>query len=502
MQSLGRVLAHDEGAYDDRFYEPAGTKVDGVRVTPDLAMNLDAVYACTSVIAEDIAKVPFGVYEDLGDKGKQPARGHPIHTLLHDQPNEYQSSLEWREMMTAFALLRGKGISEIRPGRRGPVDQLVPLNPDLVREETSRTGVRRYIYRDALKGGQERTLLPDEVFVVRGRFGKSIIEFAREQVSLDLSMERQARFLFSRGARFQGALTHPRTLSPQARTNLRKALDEYAVNGPSAGRPLLLEEGMTWESVSLTNRDAEFLASRKYSIAQWARRFRVPLHKLQDLDRATNNNIEKQSIEYVTDTLLAWAERWEQSALRDLIVAKERYFAKLNLDALMRGDTLSRYQAYALAVNWGWLTRNEVREMEDRNPIEGLSDPLTPLNMAQGDDPDPGRAQATSGFLRLLAADASSRVVRREIAAMGKLAAKAGTDPAAWVSGVEAFYAEHPPHVAAALHLPEHEARRYAQAQRTRLLAAGPTAMDDWLTERAAELTDLALSQHQGAIAA
>ena len=498
MRALGNVLAMSNPA-DDHWYQPRST-TEGVTVDDTSVMSLSPFYAGVTAISEDMAKVPFGVYEDLGEKGRRSARNHPVHDLIHTQPNEHQTSLEWREMVTAFALLRGKGISEIRSGPRGAVDQIVPLHPDLIREDTASTGDRRYWYRDPLKGGRERQLLTDDLHILRGRFNRSVVDFARQQVVSDLSMERAALFMFTRGSRHQGVLQHPKLLSPTARKNLRQALNEYEVGGAKAGRPMLLEEGMTWQSVSLTSKDAEFLATRKFSIQQWARFFRIPASKLQDGTAAADNKMEQVAIDYVTDSLLGWAVRWEQSCNRDLIVANGRYFTKLTLDALMRGDTVSRFQAYALAVQWGWLSRNEVRAKEDMNPIDGLDDILTPLNMGRGSQGSSGPtaiSPATGGYLRLLAADAADRVIRRESAAIAKLTERTGTDRAAWVAGLDAYYAEHASTVARDLHVPDHVARRYAHEQLARLLTEGPAAMSDWMTDRVPALAAIAIEQHQ-----
>lgn len=505
MRSLGNVLAMSgAGAADDFWYQPRGT-VENVTINDAVVMSLPTFYACTTAICEDVAKVPFGVYEDLGDRGRAPARSHPVHELIHTQPNELQTSLEWREMVTAFAILRGKGISEIRPGRRGAVDQIVPLHPDLIREDTADTGERRYWYRDPKLRGQERPLLTEDLHIIRGRFGRSVVDFARSQVVMDTAMERTALFMFTRGPRHQGVLQHPKLLSETARKNLRKALNEYEITGSKAGKPMLLEEGMTWQSVSLSPKDQEFLLSRQFSLGQWERFFRIPAHKIQDLTRSTNNNIQQQSIDYVTDAILGWAVRWEQASNRDLIVDRARYFTKLTLDALMRGDTRSRYEAYALAVQWGWMTRNEVRELEDMNPLDGLEEPLTPLNMGRGSQGTTGpTSQATSGYLRLLAADAAQRVVRREQAAVAKLAERTGGDRAAWLSGLDGIYTDHAATVARDLHVPDHVARQYAREQLATLITAKDPleAMSGWLIDRVPQLAGIAIEQHRTEIAA
>ncbi len=499
MGVLGPVLraqtSSGRAPWDDYRYERRGASAAGVTVTPESALTYSTVYACTVVVSEDIAKVPLNMYEDLGERGHRPASNHPLQEKLHDSPNRYQSAIEWREMVTAFALLRGLAVSEIRPGRRPLIDdEYVPLHPDLVREKFTSAG-RRYGYRDPARGFEERLLADDQVFVLRGRFGRGVLDFAADSIGLALAQERHTSQLFARGANFQGAILRDKPWNDVERSNFRKALDEYTVAGQFSGRPLLLEDGMTWQTISLTSQQAELIDARRFSNIQACQWFRVPPHKVFELERSTNNNIERQSIDYVTDSLLAWAERWEQAIWRDLIVAKGRFFAEHLLDGLLRGDIETRSKAYALAIQWGWMTRNEVRAKENLNPIPGGDRAERPLNM------EPitasGNVAALRGRLRLHASSAAGRVLRREIAELAKLAERTGGDGPAWRDGVEAYYARHGETVAAALHIADDAAASYAARQRDELLAHGPGAMETWLTERLATLTDLAMDQEE-----
>ncbi len=503
---LSRIFAADAptpSPFADYWYEPRGIRTgSGVEITPESAMTLAAVYACVRVISETIASVPLHVYQRVGDDSKRPATNHPLEDLLHDQPNRWQTAIEFRQMMTAFALLRKFGIAEMIPGPRGPVDQLKPLHPDLVREEIiASTGVHRYLYRDPLQDGVERVLLDDEVFVLRGEFGRSVLDYARETFGLGLSMERYAAKLFGRGSRHTGVLSHPKTLSDPARANLRSAIDEYQVGGAREGRPMILEEGMTWQSVTITNKDAEFLSSRKFNNADVARFFGVPLHKIAELDRSTNNNIEQQAIEFVTDTMMPWAERWEQAIRRDLILAPQTYFAEHNLDGLMRGNLQARYEAYAIGRQWGWLSTNDIRRRENMNPIAGGDDDyLTPLNMTTGGlggptaiEFAPRPSAEAMHMLHVLVHDAAARVVRKEQAAIGKLGERTGATGEAWHEGVAAFYREHAEFVASVLRLDLAAAGRYAAAQCGRVLADGPAILVDDDGEIVSDLTSLAL---------
>ena len=310
MGVFASAMSADAGlsrALDDRYYHPSGDARTPL-VDIDGAMAVPAVYACVALIGEDIGKSPMGMFEDLGERGHRAAPQHPLHDLIHDQPNERQGALEFKEMLTAFALLRGMGIATIHDGRRGPVDSLEPLHPDLVRQDRTSSGAVRLMYRDPRRGFDERVLLPDEVFIVRGRLGRSVIDFGRATILQALRRQQFDTFLFERGAKHQGVIQSPKLLADPVRAALRKALDEYAIDGPRAGRPLLLEDGMEWNQVSITPKNLELLGLAKFTDEQIAGRlFRVPPHKIGALERSTNNNIEQQSVDYVTDTLLGWA---------------------------------------------------------------------------------------------------------------------------------------------------------------------------------------------------
>lgn len=500
MGFLAPALSAQTGGrapWDDYWYEPRSlSSTSSATVTPESALTYPTVYACTVVVSEDIAKVPLNVFEDLGVGGHRPASTHPLQAKLHDQPNRYQSALEWREMATAFALLRGRAVNEIRKGDRPFLDdEYVPLHPDLVTERVTRNGRRVYDYRDPMRGFAIRTLTDDEVFVLRGRFGRGVLDFAANSIGLALDQERHAGNLFARGANFQGAILRDKPWNDVERGNFRAALDEYTVAGQFSGRPLLLEDGMTWQAISLTAQQAELVDSRRFSNIQACQWFRVPPHKVFELERSTNNNIERQAIDYVTDSLLAWAERWEQAIWRDLVIAKGRYFAEHNLDGLLRGDLAARSAAYALAIQWGWMTRNEVRAKENMNPIKGGDLVERPLNMEQlamG-----GNVVALRGRLRLHASSAAGRVLRREMAEIAKFAERTSGEGPAWREAVEGFYARHGETVSAALHIADDQAVRYAQGQRDELLARGPAATETWLVDRISVLTDLAMNQEE-----
>jgi len=504
-----RVIPFTLTSYDDAFRDrlPAGGLPN---VTVSRAMGLPAAYACTVAISEDIAKIPLQIFELDGDE-RRLARQHPIYDLLHDQFNDEMSAIEGREWMVAVALNRGEAIAEIKAGRRGRVDQLVPLHPDRIRWEDVPRGGRRVTYQDPATG-KSRTLMRDELFVLRGRFGVGVVTVMRQAFASMLSMQQYQAEMYGRGVRSPGSLTHPGKLADPARHRLRKALDEYMGGGERAGRPLLLEEGMEWKTIALSMEDAQYLETLQDGYGQVCMAYRVPQHKIQMLMRATNNNIEQQSVDWVTDGLVGWAVRMEQAVRRDLITSP-RFMAHHNLDALARGDLKTRYEAYAIAITVGWITRAEVRQKEDMNPLDEewrLDEPLVPLNMGgSGNVPGTGVAldiggtrygavvprpssQAVSSYLKTLVRDGAGRVVRAETAELRKLAKKGG-----WEQAVGEFYGAHAETVARVLRIPAETAQAYCAERQALLAAGGPASLDDDMDHMQAvtALTRVALRQ-------
>lgn len=523
---LTRILAADP--FDDRYYPGVGmVSSTGINVTTEVALRVSAVWRCITLLSQTMASLPLPVYRHTADDGKERAREHPLWDVLNREPNEWQTAYEFREMMMGHLLLRGNFYALIVPGARGAVDQLVPQHPDRVKIELDgNLPVYKIRRRDST---EIKTFLADEVFHVRGfgtdgYRGLSVIELARDTISLGIAYDEYAGGLFKHGAQPPGVLTHPKGLSTTARRNLRRSIRENYGSRANYGRWLILEEGMKWEKIGMTNADAEYLASRKFSVTEIARWFGVPPHKVADLERSTNNNIEHQGIEWVVDGVLNWARRIESAMLRDLVIAPQLYFVEHLLDGLLRGDIKTRYEAYAKAIQWGWMSPNDVRRLENMNPIPGGDVYLRPLNMQPfggrdgeaagvsfahvGTDgkviplPLPSsNGHALNGQLQRLATDAATRVVRKEVAAMRKLIEKSGTDADAWQAGVEAFYVDHARFVADTMRIPESDARQWARDQRDEILGDGPMVLERWETDRAPELAKLSVFQEVTAAA-
>lgn len=394
----------------------------GVRVTEETALQSVAVYACVRIIAEAVASLPLITYRRLEPRGKERATGHWLYPLLHDAPNPELTAPEFRELLTAHLQLWGNAYAEVIRDGGGRVLALWPLPP--WRTAPERVGPRRAIvYRvQADGGGPDRVLTAGEVFHLRGLGtdglrGLSVVGLAREAIGLSqATLEYGARF-FGNGARPGGVLEHPGKLSDQAYARLRDSWEDRHRGAANAARIAVLEEGLKYQQVGLPPEDAQFLQTRNYQRNEIATLFRVPPHMVGDMERSTHSNIEQQSQEFVSYSLTPWLVRWESRIAKDLLPATDRgqLFAEHLLTALLRGDTLARYQAYAIGRQWGYLSANDVRELENMNPAAGGDAYLVPLNMVPADQVGlAGAGEANPGAPAVTAVDGGGTRARAE----------------------------------------------------------------------------------------
>lgn len=358
----------------------------GVTVTPEAALTHAAVLAAVRLLAETVASLPIILYRRLPDGGKVRATDHPLYHLLHLKPNPRMAAFSLKEAMQASLALYGNGYALIDWGPDGRPAALWPLLPTMVTpEQDAETGNLQY--RVQTRKGS-KVLPADQVlhipgFSFDGLVGKSPITLAREAIGLALAQDEHGAAFFARGARMSGILTYPGALSPEARERLRKGWEAMANGRDNAWRTAVLEDGMKFEALTIPNKDAEWLAARKFSVNEIARIFRVPPHLIGDLERATFSNIETQSLEFLTYSLRPWLTRWEESLTVQLLTPAEQetYFVEFLTADLLRGDTKSRYEAYRMAREAGWLSVNEIRQAENLPPVEGGDTYLQPLNM-------------------------------------------------------------------------------------------------------------------------
>jgi HK97 family phage portal protein len=268
----------------------------------------------------------------------------------------------------------------------GRVGELRPLFTEYMNVDRGSDGRLVYDYQEP---GASRVFSSDEIWRVAGLgsngvTGLSPIALARESIGLSIATEMHGAKMFSNGAQIPGVLEYPKTLSDEAYERLRKDFNNRHGGVGNAGKTLILEGGGKYQTIGMTSEDSQFIESRKFQISEIARWYRVPMHMLNELDRATFSNIEHQSIEFVVHTIRPWLVRIEQSITRDLLTAQERgrYFVEHSVEGLLRGDTKTRYEAYGKAIQDGWMSRNEVRKIENRDPVDGLDEFLVPMNMS------------------------------------------------------------------------------------------------------------------------
>lgn len=360
----------------------------GVAISEQTALTIAAVWDAVQVIAGDVGSLPLLHYKRLAAGGKERMTWSPIYRLLHDEFNPEMTAIVARETMQQHVLLWGNAYAEIERLGTGRPGALWPITPDRVRaDRTQRT--KALIYEVANTGGRNTVLQPEDMLHIPGLgfdgiTGYSVIAKARESLGLTLAAERFGAQFFGKGARSGGVFQHPGKLTPEAHGRIKESLKnlhphEYAV----------LEEGMTLERWTIPPDDAQFLVTRQFQVTDVARWFNLPPHKIKDLTRSTNNNIEHQGIEYVIGCLRKWLVRWEQEINRKLIAPLERKqeFVEHLVDALLRGDIQSRYAAYATGRQWGWLSADDVLEKENMNPLPNGQGRLylIPTNMLPAD---------------------------------------------------------------------------------------------------------------------
>lgn len=345
----------------------------GVNVTPSTALQSTAVFACVRVLAETVASLPLPVYRRLPGGGKERAIGHYLYSILHDLPNPELTSFEFREALMGHLALWGNAYAEIERDNGGRVRALWPLRPDRMQVYREQ-GELRYKYQ--LPDGSYVVLKPIQVMHIRGLSGDGIVGYspirlAREAIGLALATEEFGARFFSNGAHPGGIIEYPGTLKEEAYQRFKQSVQEAYGGLSKSHRLMILEQGLKYHQVGIPPEDSQYLETRKFQVNEIARIFRIPPHMIGDLERATFSNIEHQSIEFVVHTIRPWLVRWEQAIKRDLFLPGERnsYFAEFLVDGLLRGDIKSRYEAYAIGRQNGWLSADDIRELENMNPL-------------------------------------------------------------------------------------------------------------------------------------
>lgn len=410
-----RAGSEDRSPFGDFWFTPVSSRSSAnVRVTPDTAMMLSAVFRAVSLISGHIAMLPI-VLRDV--ENKEPNRHHYLNRLLK-KPNRWQNGFEWRQMLQGHLMLRGTAFNEIIDNAKGEIEELIPLHPDRVKIEVLPSGEWRYRVTDA--DGNIRILKRSQVWKLcglssNGMTGLSVIEAGRESMGLGLAAQSYGSRFFTNDAKPSGGwVEYPGQFKDaEARKVFRETIQD-AQSDANRGKLMVLDRGMKYHEVGLNNQDAQFLETRQFQVSEVARWFGVPPHKLAELERATFSNIEQQALEYVTDSLLIWAEIWEAGIEDILLLDDDQLEAEFDFEKLLRGDSATRFKNYGMAIKDGWMVRNEARRRENMKPLPGLDEPLRPLNMVEessaeegedgknkeGDDPKEGGDSQTHGGAR------------------------------------------------------------------------------------------------------
>lgn len=380
----------------------------GVTVTIEGSLEYSAVLAAVRVLAESVAGLPCILYRRLPERGKERAYDHYLYPILHDAPNPRMTAFEFFEIGMVHLCLWGNFYAQVVRDGAGRVIELWPLRPDRMEIWQSPDG-RELAYKYSPSSGGEEWIPQEYILHVRGMGsdgvrGYSLIRLARNAIGLGLAAEEFGSRFFANDARPGVVLQHPGVLGEEAFKRIRDSWEMMHGGAANAWRPAILEEGMTVATVGFPPEDAQFLETRKFQINEVARIFRIPPHMLQDLDRATFSNIEHLAIEFVVHTLRPWLCRWEQALTNQLLRPSERsqYFVEFLVEGLLRGDTESRYRAYAVGRQWGWLSPNDVRELENMNPIPGGDRYDVPLNMMPLESEPPAREESGGEVQRAL----------------------------------------------------------------------------------------------------
>ncbi len=366
----------------DTFLRAGNGTTSGITVTPENAATYSPVYACAKVIAEDIGKLPFDLMRTEDNK-REKAVDERLYSVLHDSPNAFQTSQEWREMVVLHLAFRGNHYSYVN-APRGEVAELLPLNPDAV---TPKLVDYQPVYDVMFADGTRDILGADKILHIRlpGDMieGWSPIKQNQNAIGLGMATERYGALMFKNGSRPGGILSTDQKLDKEQVESIREQW-ESTQSGDNAHKAAILSGGLEWTTIGMSAEDSQFIEARKLSRSEIAGIFRVAPHKIGDLERATFSNIEHQSTAHVEDCLMPYITRIENRVNKQLIQRKNKgkQYSKINVNALLRGDTRTRAEFYTRQIQNGALSPNEIRELEDMDPREGGDIFLTPLNMA------------------------------------------------------------------------------------------------------------------------
>jgi HK97 family phage portal protein len=486
----------------DFWYQPVGVMTpSGVRVDPDGAKKISAWYRGRDILATVLAMLPLPLLERLpNDGGARPAKSHPLYDILHDKPNGWQDSFQWRRQAMYHLIDHGNSYHRVVPGMRGLVDQLWPLDPRTVTVNQTSTGSLVYHIRDP-KTGMSDTYDQPEVFHLRGAsddglVGQGILEHARTSLGTASATESYAAQIFSRGTLNGGVITVPGILNDESSVRMARS---FVTTAGEWHMPKVLEQGAAWTPNALTPEDAQMLLSRKYTVDDIARWLGVPRHMLENSDPSFGN-ADQFTQNFVDFSMGPWLSLFEFAINDQLVMASRKYYAQFTREALVRGDLAVRWQSHVAAVNAGIKSVDEVRAVENLNTRGGKADELrVPQNITgkakvpePKDEPDadaddeeevasprktvpPPDSTEDSQKARSIVRASAERLLRKEVAEVQKLAVRHAGDDEAFAIAVTEFYAKHVALVSTTLQMTDACASAYCANQARQIVDS------DWM---------------------
>jgi HK97 family phage portal protein len=500
MNLMARLFGMADGGTPgptaDYWYQPVGTMTAaGVAVDAETAKKISAWFRGREILSNMLAMLPLQVMERLPeDGGSQPARDHELYDVLHDQPNEFQDSFEWRREHMYDLIDFGWAYDWILPGPRGFADQLVPIDPRLV---TPRATYRRLANGAVVQGrwlfdvrdpqsGQKATFTQDDIFYRRSASGKGILDHARGSLGTASATEMYAANVFSRGALNAGVIENPGVLNPEA---ARRMAQSFVTSARDWHLPKVLEQGSKWIQTKMTPEDAQMLASRQFTVDDIARWLGVPRMMLENSDPSFGNG-EQFTQNFLDINMGGWLMLWESAANTQLILDPQEYFVRLNRKAIVRSNFKDLVDGHVALVNAGIESVDEARAVEDmpkrggkadelREPQNITGKPMVPSSADAPEPPQDGTPKATA-----IAQASAARLLRKEVAAVQKAAVRHAADADAFAVAVTDFYGKHAALVTETMQMNAGEAQAYCAGQAHQIISG------DWLQALALWQTD------------
>ena len=421
------------GFWLQKLFGVAKGTAAGINVTPDIAMKYSAIWAAVNIISGAVGYLPLATYKRIDGDGREKAREHPVYRLLHDRANEFMDASVFRETLQAHALTWGNGYAEIQRDAKFRPIALWPLLPNRTVPRVVKvvSGERMLVYETTVPNGAKVVLPYYNVLHIKGLGfdglkGYPVIQYAAESIGLGMGTEKYAGKFFANGAHPSGVLLHDKVLEKQARDQLASDWNEMHKGLDESHRIAILDGGLTWKEIGVNAKESQMIETRKFQITDVARWYQIPVHMLSEMSKSSFNNIEHQGIKFVQMTLWRWLNKWSQESNFKLFTTVEQktYFTEFMTDALLRGDTKTRFDVYSKAIQWGIFSPNEVRAMENKNPYDGGEEFLQPLNMAPAGDT--GGDDEANKF-RALYKNAWQRIITKEVNAVRKAAKQPNT---------------------------------------------------------------------------